>query len=129
MDPLTLITIGSKIIDKFFPDKEAADKAKLSLLEMQQKGELAELQALSSSDAGQVAINVEEAKSDDLFKSGWRPFIGWMCGAGLGYQFLFYPVAIAWLPKIQQLDMGTLVTLLFGMLGLGAYRTMEKMKK
>lgn len=129
MDPLTLITIGSKLIDKFFPDKEAADKAKLSLLEMQQKGELKELEVLSASDAGQVSINVEEAKSDDLFKSGWRPFIGWMCGAGLGYQFLFYPVAIAWIPKIQQLDMGTLVTLLFGMLGLGAYRTMEKMKK
>lgn len=129
MDPLTLLTIGSKLIDKFIPDKEAADKAKIDLLDMQQKGEFKMWDVLGASDAGQTSVNAEEAKSDSLFKSGWRPFIGWNCGLGLSYQLLVYPVAVGWFPQIQQLDMGTLITLLFGMLGLGAYRTYEKVKK
>lgn len=40
-----LLDIGSKMIDKFFPDLAAAESAKLKLLEMQQNGELAQLNA------------------------------------------------------------------------------------
>ena len=40
-----LLTIGSKLIDKFFPDAQAAEAAKLKLLEMQQNGDLAQLNA------------------------------------------------------------------------------------
>jgi len=40
-----LLDIGSKMIDKFFPDPAAAESAKLKLLEMQQNGELAQLNA------------------------------------------------------------------------------------
>lgn len=46
MIPLTaLLTVGTKLIDKFFPDAQAAEAAKLKLLEMQQNGELAQLNA------------------------------------------------------------------------------------
>jgi hypothetical protein len=68
-----------------------------------------------------------EAASSSVFVSGWRPYIGWVCGTGLAYQFLIYPIAIAWLPKIVQLDMGTLLSLLAGMLGLSGMRTQEKL--
>ncbi len=40
-----LLTVGAKLIDKFFPDAQAAEQAKLKLLEMQQTGELAQLNA------------------------------------------------------------------------------------
>ena len=46
MIPLpALLTVGAKLIDKFFPDAQAAEQAKLKLLEMQQTGELAQLNA------------------------------------------------------------------------------------
>ena len=46
MIPLpALLTVGAKLIDKFFPDAQAAEQAKLKLLEMQQNGELAQLNA------------------------------------------------------------------------------------
>ena len=71
-------------------------------------------------------INKVEAANPTLFVSGARPFIMWICGTGLGYQFLIYPVLVAFLPGVQQADMGTLITLLLGMLGLGGLRSYEK---
>ncbi len=121
-DPVTAaLDIGGKLIDRLWPDPAQRDTAKLELLKLQQSGELAGI-------TGQVEINKIEAASASVFVSGWRPFIGWICGAGLGYQFLVYPILVAFVPKIVQLDMGTLLTLLIGMLGLGAYRTTEKLR-
>jgi uncharacterized membrane protein (DUF106 family) len=40
-----LLSVGAKLIDKFFPDAQAAEAAKMKLLEMQQNGELAQLNA------------------------------------------------------------------------------------
>ena len=121
-DPVTAaLDIGGKLIDRLWPDPTQRDAAKLELLKLQQSGELAGI-------TGQVEINKIEAASASVFVSGWRPFIGWICGAGLGYQFLVYPILVAFVPKIVQLDMGTLLTLLVGMLGLGAYRTTEKLR-
>ncbi len=134
MNPLAILEVGMKIVDKFIPDKAEAERAKLSLIEMQQKGEFKEWDVLTASDKGQTDTNIEEAKSDSLFKSGWRPAVGWTCVGGLFYQVVARPllswvsVNIGWqIPPSLELD--TLMTLLFGMLGLGAYRTYEKVKK
>lgn len=128
------VAVGLKLIDKWFPSQAEKDKAKLDLLQMQQAGEFKWLEALGKSDEGQVSINVEEAKSESLFKSGWRPYIGWVCGGGLSYQLLIRPIGTwiagnccGWQP-MPSLEMDTLMTLLFGLLGLGAYRTYEKVK-
>jgi len=119
------------VLDRVLPDKAARDEAKLKLLELQQAGEFKQIDALVSGDQGQVSINVEEAKSDNLFKSGWRPFIGWVCGSSLAYQYIGHPM-LEWFAAMNnvagppKLDLADLITILLGMLGLGAYRTFEK---
>ena len=129
IDPVTAaLRVGSQLIDRLWPDQETKDKAKLELLRLQQEGELEEFRGVKELALGQIAVNLEEAKSDSLFKSGWRPAVGWVCVIGLGYQFVVYPILIAFVPKIVQLDLGTLLTLLFGILGLGALRTQEKLQ-
>ena len=122
LDPITAaLDIGGKLIDRLWPDPTQADLAKLELFRLQQSGELQQI-------AGQLDVNKAEAANTSVFVSGWRPFIGWICGTGLAYQFLVYPVLVAFVPNIVQLDMGTLLTLLAGMLGLGAMRTQEKLQ-
>lgn len=93
------------------------------------------LEALEKSDAGQVEVNKIEASSGSLYKGGWRPGAGWVCVAALGYSFLLRPLLDGILQNLVDgwqalpaLDMGDLLTLLFGMLGLGAYRTVERVK-
>lgn len=115
------LTIGGQLIARLFPDPAQQAAANLELLRLQQSGELAQI-------TGQLEINKIEAGSASLFVSGWRPFIGWTCGAGLAYQFLVFPVLVAFQPRIVQLDMGTLLALLTGMLGFGAMRTAEKIQ-
>lgn len=127
MNPLELI-VGPlfKVIDKVIPDPQAKAQMQLELIRLQQSGELAQM-------TGQMEINKIEAASPDLFRGGWRPFIGWICGAGLLYQFLLRPL-LGWVSSVRgwpvppALEMDTLLTLLLGMLGLGAYRTAEKIK-
>ena len=122
LDPVTaVLDIGGKLIDRLWPDATQAAQAKLELIKLQQSGELAQI-------AGQLEVNKVEAANPNVWVSGWRPYIGWVCGTGLAYQLLIYPILVAWVPKIQQLDMGTLLTLLAGLLGLGAMRTTEKLQ-
>ena len=84
---------------------------------------------------GQIDVNREEAKHESLFVAGWRPGIGWVCGIAFLYHYLLQPIAIFiiavmhWTPPapIPTFDMGSLLTVLLGMLGLGGLRTVEKM--
>ena len=123
-----LFELGSNIIERIWPDPAEAAKAKLELMKLQQSGELQQI-------AGQLQINQAEAQNASIFVAGWRPFIGWVCGAALAYQYIGRPM-IAWgfaiaghpLPPMPELD-DTLWELLFGMLGLGALRTVEKVKR
>ena len=94
--------------------------------------ELAQLAADTDLAKAQAAINQTEAANPNLFVSGWRPFVGWVCGLGLAYAFLIKPIASPLVQKwsgvpMEALDVSTLLTLLFGMLGLGGMRTVEKM--
>lgn len=125
-DPVSaLLDIGGKVIDRVWPDPVQAASAKLELFKLQQSGELAQI-------AGQMDINKAEAANPNVFVSGWRPFIGWVCGLGFGVQFVFGPLA-EWGSalyghpvKFPPMDTGTMMPLLLGMLGLGGLRTAEK---
>jgi len=128
LDPVTaMLDIGGKVIDRLWPDSVQAAQAKLELIKLQQSGDLAQI-------AGQLEINKTEAASSNAFTSGWRPFVGWTCGAGFAVQFVIGPLGewastLAGHPvKFPQMDLGTMMPLLFGMLGLGAYRTAEKIQ-
>ena len=106
-----------------------AGEAKLKLLELQQQGQLAELEAQTKLAQGQLAVNAEEAKSDNVFISGWRPSVGWCCSIALAYEFLFRPLAMGFgLGTFPELDMTDLNSLLFGLLGIAGLRTVEKVK-
>lgn len=82
---------------------------------------------------GQLQINLEEAKHTSLFVAGWRPFIGWVCGLALSWNYLLHPLIVWWMaiyrPKLSappSLDLGELMPVVLGILGLGVYRTIEK---
>lgn len=127
LDPISaLFEVGSKVLDRVLPDPAQQAAAKLELLKLQQNGELAQI-------SGQMEINKVEAASSSLFVSGWRPSIGWICGAGFAVQFVVGPLAewgsaLAGHPvKFPQMDTGTMMPLLLGMLGLGGLRTAEKL--
>jgi hypothetical protein len=128
-----VIEAGLKILDRVLPDPTQKLAAQLELLKLQQQGEFKVLEADLQLALAQTKINEVEAASPDLFKSGWRPGAGWVCVLGLLYQFLAQPL-LAWGSVIQGyaappvLQLGDLYGLLFGMLGLGAYRSVERVK-
>ena len=127
LDPVSaLFEIGGKVLDRVLPDPAQQAAAKLELMKLQQNGELTQI-------AGQMEINKVEAASSSLFVSGWRPSVGWVCSAGFAVQFIIGPLAewgaaLAGHPvKFPQMDTGTMMPLLLGMLGLGGLRTAEKL--
>ena len=126
---LSLIGPATKLIGKFVEDKDAKNKLAHEIATMAEK----HAQELAK---GQLAINKEEAKSSNIFVAGWRPFIGWSCGFALVWHFIGDPFIIffaalfgATLTPLPEFDMGSLMTVLMGMLGLGSLRTFEKYKK
>jgi len=128
-----LIPVVTTLLDKLIPDPAQAADAKLKAIEMAQKGELANLEADVKLAIAQTEVNKVEA-STDTFRGGWRPFIGWICGFGLAIQFIILPL-FTWVSLLLGynvifpiLNSDVLMTLLFGMLGLGTLRTTEKLK-
>jgi hypothetical protein len=84
---------------------------------------------------GQLEINKAEATHRSIFVSGWRPFVGWTCGIALCWHFVLAPFTMfvcaylsVQIPELPTFDMGSLMTVLMGMLGLGGLRTYEKQK-
>lgn len=131
---LSLIPAISQLLDKIIPDPQARENAKLALAQAENSAALQQMQLAMQADANQTAINQEEAKSANLFVSGWRPFIGWVCGVAFAYHFVVQPllafaiVANGGEVKLPVFDMQELSTVLMGMLGLGGLRTIEKIR-
>ena len=114
-----LLAVGERLIEHFFPDVEARDKARSQLVEL-----------IQNSDLAQMQVNAVEAANRNLFVAGWRPAAGWVCVAALTYQFIARPLIIIFAPAgtpAPELD-GMLFELLFGMLGLAGLRSFEKLK-
>ena len=100
---------------------------------MQQQGQFKEMDMVVALAQQQTEVNKVEAASPSLFIGGWRPAVGWVCVMGLGYNFIGFPMMV-WASHYYNIapppnaDMGTLITMLGGMLGLGSLRTAEKIK-
>lgn len=127
MNPVALIEIGAKLLDKIIPDKDAREKAQAELLRAAQDQDFQKAIA-------QIEVNKMEAQHTSLFVAGWRPAIGWICVIGLGYNFLLYPM-MTWLVAVLGAEFTpppllseNLMELVMGMLGLGALRSFEKWK-
>ncbi len=121
-----LIGPATELAGKFIQDKDQAAQLAHDLTTMADKHAQEALLA-------QIEVNKAEAESGSVFKGGWRPFIGWVCGAAFAYHFVIQPfilfgVAVAGvqIPELPTFDMGSLMTVMMGMLGLGGLRSYEK---
>jgi hypothetical protein len=82
----------------------------------------------------QIEVNKEEAKNANWFVSGWRPAVGWIGAFGLGYAAILEPIlrfafsVYGYTGTYPVIDTSITMQVLFGILGLGAYRTFEKSK-
>jgi Holin of 3TMs, for gene-transfer release len=122
LDPITAVSdLATTVVNKIWPDKSEAEKQQLA--------------AAVALVQGQIDTNKAEATNPNVFVSGWRPFIGWVCGSALAYTYIGYPILVwilaIWKPEITVPKLGNdsmLYELMFGMLGMGGLRTFEKVK-
>ena len=118
------LNVIAGIIDK------VADNVDRFTLDKEEKAQL-----IMEINKAQIEVNKVEAGSTSLFVSGWRPFVGWTCGVALCYHFILQPFltfllfAFGYQITLPTFDMGTLTTILMGMLGLGGLRSYEKVKR
>jgi dienelactone hydrolase len=121
-----ILEVGKSLIDRFFPDPAEKAKAEMDMMLLLQTQDLQRVIA-------QLEVNAKEAASPHLFVSGWRPAVGWCCGAGFLWATIGQPVfswvavAKGW-PAPPQIDTEVLLYVLGGMLGLGSLRSIEKVK-
>ena len=137
MNPL-LFGLLDKVIGTVanFIDPTKKAEAELALLKLQQETAFKDIDAALALAKQQNDINLAEASNSSIFVSGWRPFIGWVCGAAIAYQYLVRPCVKGLyimytghdfpvnLPGLDE----NLWQLLVAMLGLGGFRTVEKVK-
>jgi len=123
-----LISPVSELLGKFIPDATERQKLAHEIATMAQKN-------AHENAMAQIEVNKTEAASDSIFKGGWRPFIGWVCGTAFAYHFVLQPLLIFVMtylghpvPALPEFDMASLMTVLGGLLGLGGLRTFEKYK-
>ena len=137
MDILSILNPFTPLIEKLvdrIPDPNKRAEAKEEIERML-------VQAATDGMKGQMEVNAQEAQHHSVFVAGWRPFIGWTCGVAFAYSFVVQPLGVLlasvaaqatdWTfdpNQLPSLDMGPLMTVLMGMLGLGTLRTYEKLK-
>lgn len=137
--PVIATIVGS--VANLVGEMHTSDKERLDAqLELQRLG--LEAQKIDAGLAsGQIEVNKAEAAHQSIFAAGWRPAVGWVSVAGLAYNFLMHPFllwawallqASGWVPAAltppPPVDVEALLVLLGGILGLGVYRTAEKVK-
>jgi hypothetical protein len=117
------VAAGLKVLDKFIPDPQAKAQAERELRT-----------ALLAWDARQADVNAAEAHHASVFVAGWRPFVGWTCGAAFAYHYIVQPLFLFLAAldgralQLPAFSMESLLTVLLGLLGLGGLRTYEKFK-
>ena len=112
------------IVSEVVVDK---DKKREIDLEITKIGDAAE-QRLHEQMIAQTEINKVEAASGSVFVAGWRPAVGWVCAAGLAAQVILLPLVDRIFGWNMEFDTELLILTMSGMLGIGAMRTVEKIK-
>ena len=132
---LQFIPLITTVLDKVLPDPQAKADAQLKMLELAQKGELAVLDADMKLALGQLEVNKVEASSEDSYTKRWRPTVGYILCAALAFQYVVNPLivwyAAVWMPTLTPPSIGlddNLWELMFGVLGLAGWRSLDKIK-
>lgn len=129
MNPLILaplLEVGKSMLDRWFPDPAEKAKAEADMLRLLQEDDLKKVLA-------QLEVNAKEAASPHMFVAGWRPAVGWCCAAGFLWSTIGHPV-FTWFairngwPPPPAVDTEVLMYVLGGLLGLGSFRMVEKIK-
>lgn len=129
-----IIAEGLKILNKYIPDPQAQVAAQLEMMKIKQADAFKQVEASLQEMQMQADVNKVEAASDKVFVAGWRPFIGWICGVGLGLQVIIFPLVatvVAAMGKslvMPEMPVEVLMVNLTGMLGLAGARSWEKIK-
>lgn len=130
MDPIsTILGLATTILNKIWGNKDDELKRQF-ILELQEKLDTVEL------TKGQLEINKVEAANENLFVSGARPFIMWVCGFAFAWMYVVQPM-ITYLvvvtgnpmPILPVFNTTELMTVLFGLLGLGGMRSFDKLNR
>jgi len=140
MNPLLIggiIDTVGRVADSLFTSDEEREKLKIDATKVQTDAYRAETERAH----GQLDINKIEAQHASVFVAGWRPAVGWTGVFAMFYQFVIYPFlgwgwysmqAAGWisaeLAPPPMIDTEALWVILTGILGLGAYRSAEKIK-
>jgi hypothetical protein len=118
--------LADSAVKRIWPDATEVEKAKLQQLTQ-------ELQYNFQLVYGQLEINKIEAASSSVFVSGWRPAVGWICGAALGYAAIIEPlarfvatVAFGYLGVFPVINTELTLQILLGLLGLAGMRSFDK---
>ena len=117
----SIIGVAGKVLDKFVEDKDLKTKLDFELRK-----------AYADANLAQIDVNKEQAKHPSLFVAGARPSIMWICAFGLGWQFVFQPIALWYLAlsgtvmNLPIIPVEGLMSLTLALLGLGGMRTFEK---
>lgn len=121
----SIISEVGQTVREFIKDPDKQAQLDFQLKELADKAQARETALLQ----GQIDTNKEEAKNANLFVSGWRPFIGWICGGTLAYTWIVAPLgkAVFHLAEMPALSPDAVYPIVLGMLGLGVQRTWEKM--
>lgn len=123
-----------QVVNKFIPDPQAQAQMQLELAKLKQAEDFKQIDAALQMTQQQTDINKAEATSGSLFIGGWRPACAWVCVTAFGYHYVAQPVAAFVLAAcgvtvvLPAFDMGTMTTVLMGMLGLGGMRSFDKLK-
>lgn len=127
---MDLLGVGAIIetVGKLAGDLVTTDKERMA-------ADLQAYQAETSRMQGQLEVNKVEAASSSVFVAGARPAVMWICAAALAYASVIEPIArflarvcFGYIGDFPTIDTDLTMQILFGILGLGAYRTVEKLK-
>lgn len=136
-NPYDLVTLGFSLVDKLIPDPQAKQQAQLKLLELQQQGDLADLNAQLQLASNQADINKIEASNPNLFVSGGRPAIIWVGAISLACYYVPYAlvstglwayesIQVGHLLPRPEMGIGDLLGLIMPLLGVAGLRSLDK---
>ncbi|MGL4263556.1 MAG: 3TM-type holin [Afipia sp.] len=134
---MTPSVIGAVLtgVSQIADDLVTTDEERLKLALQSREIDIREAQVQQAGDLAQAEVNKAEAASQNAFVSGWRPAIGWVCVLACAWNWIGLPVVRAALQiaghdaSLAPAPMDEMMPVLLGMLGLGALRTFEKVKR